>query len=60
MRGLDLYIEIGAKCYKMRKFGQSFNLIAIILNVTQSQARSACAWFTNRPFAVKEKQLKNK
>ena len=60
MRGLDLYIEIGAKCYKMRKFGKSFNLIAVILNVTQSQARSACAWFAQRPFAIKEKQLKNK
>lgn len=60
MRGLDLYIEIGAKCYKMRKLGQSFDLIAVILNVTQSQARSACAWFAQRPFAVKEKQLKNK
>ena len=60
MRGLDLYIEIGAKCYKMRNLGQSYDLIAVILNVTQSQARSACVWFANRPFAVKEKQLKNK
>lgn len=60
MRGLDLYIEIGAKCYKMRKLGQSYDLIATILNVTQSQARSACVWFAQRPFAVKEKQLKNK
>jgi hypothetical protein len=60
MRGLDLYIEIGAKCYKMRKLGQSFNLIAVILNVTQSQARSAFVWFAQRPFAIKEKQLKNK
>ena len=59
MRGLDLYIEIGAKCYKMRKLGQSYDLIAVILNVTPSQARSACAWFAQRPFAVKEKKLKN-
>lgn len=60
MRGLDLYIEIGAKCYKMRNLGQSYDLIAVILNVTQSQARSACVWFAQRPFAIKEKQLKNK
>lgn len=60
MRGLDLYIEIGAKCYKMRNLGQSYDLIAVILNVTPSQARSACVWFAQRPFAVKEKQLKNK
>ena len=59
MRGLDLYIEIGAKCYKMRNLGQSYDLIAVILNVTPSQARSACAWFAQRPFAVKEKKLKN-